>query len=191
MTDTDRSDTYRKTVYQPAEDSTLLLETATDILEPGWTVIETGVGSGFVASELADRLAVRVIGSDINPYACRSTLEQGIQCIRCSLLDAIATHSVDAALFNPPYLPDDGRLPDDWLSAAVAGGPTGSEVALAWLADLERVLRPDGVAIIVVSSHTGIEHICDAARSKGFEPTVHDEQRWSFERLVSIVLRKG
>lgn len=189
---TDGSDRpYHRTVYQPAEDSTLLLETAAELIDPAWTVIETGVGSGFVASKLHEQTGAHVIGTDINPYACRASIELGIDCIRCSLIDAIADASADAVIFNPPYLPDEEHLPDDWLSAAVSGGPTGAEVALAWLTDLGRVLRADGIGILIVSSHTGIDRMISAARQQGFEPTVHSRQRWSFEQLVSIVLRRG
>lgn len=178
-------------MYQPAEDSTLLLESAASIVRPGWTVVETGVGSGFVAAGLRDRVGCTVLGIDINPHACEATRRRGVDVVRGSLLEPIASGSVDAAVFNPPYLPHDDRLPDDWLTVAVTGGPTGAEVVLSWIADLDRVLTPGGVAITVVSSHTGIERVRSAAETSGFDVSRDRSDRYAFEELVALVFERA
>lgn len=187
----DEPPVFPEHVYQPAEDSTLLLESAAAIVQPGWTVVESGVGSGFVAERLTERTDCAILGIDINPYACMATRGRGIDVVRGSLLDPIATGSIDAALFNPPYLPSDDRLPDDWLTSAVTGGPTGAEVVMAWLDDLDRVLKQDGVAIVVVSSLTGIDRVRTAAESNGFVAERERSDRHAFEELVALVLERG
>lgn len=189
---TDRSADWRRTVYQPAEDSTLLAEAAIDHIEPTWTVVETGVGSGFVADRLREaHPSLTLVGIDINPHACRATASRSIPVVRGSLLDPIASGTVDAALFNPPYLPTHEAMPDDWLERAVAGGPTGAEVVLAWMSDLARVLTTGGIGVCVISSHTGIDRICAVATDLGFDVEVIAETRVSFERLVALVLRQS
>lgn len=176
-------------VYQPAEDSALLVKAAKAVLEPGWLVVDTGTGSGIVGDRLSREADVRVVATDINPHACRAAADRGLEVLRSSLLDAIADESIDAAVFNPPYLPAEDRLPDDWLDRATSGGPTGIEVVTAWIEDIPRVLRPGGAAVCLVSSLTDIDAVLSAATSAGLRATELDDTRFSFERLVALELR--
>lgn len=178
-------------VYRPAEDSTLLAEAATPLLEPGWTVVDTGTGSGFVAEQLTQAAPVTVLATDINPHACRAAADRGLDVARLSLLDAIADRSVDAAVFNPPYLPADDRLPDDWLDRATTGGPTGIELTTAWIRDLPRVLAPDGVGVCLISSLADTEGILAAAEAADLSVSTLEQRSFSFERLEAIELRRG
>lgn len=173
-------------VYSPAEDSDLLLEAAADVVRPGWRVVETGVGSGYVAAGLAARVDVEVVGVDINPHACRASVDRGLEVVRGSLLDPIADGSVDAAIFNPPYLPSDGRLASSWAERAVDGGPTGVEVILAWIRDLPRVLRRDGLAVCVVSSLGDVDRVEATARRCGFAVSERGATRLPHERLAAL-----
>lgn len=176
-------------VYLPAADSDLLVEAATRVLEPGWLVVDTGTGSGVVADRLRREADVRVVATDINPHACRAAADRGLDVVRASLLDAIADASVDAAVFNPPYLPADDRLPDDWLDRATTGGPTGGELLGAWIADLPRVLVPGGVAVCVVSSLTGVAGVTEDAAAAGVAAETLSTRRFPFERLLALELR--
>lgn len=176
-------------VYQPAEDSALLVDAAQTVLEPGWLVVDTGTGSGVVGDRLRRESDVRVIATDINPFACREAAARGLDVARMSLLDGLAARSVDAAVFNPPYLPADDRLPDDWLDRATTGGPTGIELVTDWIDDLRRVLRPGGVGVCLVSSLTDIDAVVDHAESGGLTVTHLDERSFAFEQLVALGLR--
>lgn len=175
-------------VYRPAEDSVLLADTAIELVRPGWTVVDTGTGSGFVAERLQSSMDVTVIGTDINPHACLAATERGISSVRGWLLDPIETDAIDAAMFNPPYLPADERLPDDWLTHAVTGGIRGDELIRRWIDDLPRVLREGGVGICLVSSATGLDGIRSSIDSLPLTLEVHEERRWSFETLTSVAL---
>ena len=53
------------TVYEPAEDSRLLAETAIDHVDAG-RVLEVGVGSGYVAERVATETETSVVGCDIS-----------------------------------------------------------------------------------------------------------------------------
>lgn len=175
-------------IYQPAEDSELLLETAREYVPPGSFVIETGVGTGYVAQQLVDSMDVEVVGTDINPAACRVAYERGIPSVRATLLTCFSDHCADAVIFNPPYLPPDDRLPEDWGERAVVGGPSGIELTIEWIRMLPRILRPDGIAICLASSLGNIDRIRSIARSVGFEPIEVGSRRWPHERLVSLLL---
>ncbi len=175
-------------VYRPAADSTLLVEAAKQVLDPGWIVVDTGTGSGIVADRLQREAAVRAIATDINPHACAAASRRGLEVVRGSLLDPIDEASVDAAVFNPPYLPADDRLPDDWLDRATTGGPTGIELVSDWIEDVPRVLKPGGVAVCLVSSLTDIDEVVAIAEATGLSVTELAERPFPFERLVALAL---
>ena len=107
-------------VYQPAEDSALLAEAAINDMADPERVLEVGTGSGWVAEQVASETDARVVGSDLNPYACRQARDRGVAAVRADLVAPFADDSVDAVLFNPPYLPTD---PDnewgDWMEHAL------------------------------------------------------------------------
>ncbi|MFP4628130.1 MAG: HemK2/MTQ2 family protein methyltransferase [Halobacteriales archaeon] len=172
-----------RAVYQPAEDSELLAQAAVDQVGDGLLVIETGVGSGFVAEHLREVRDVTVVGSDVNPHACVAARERGLPVVRGSLLSFLVGDSVDVGLFNPPYLPEAPGLPDDWLERAVTGGPSGAEVLLAWLDDLPRVLRPGGFGLALLSSITGRERVEAHASRAGLAVEAVASQRLPHERL--------
>lgn len=176
-------------VYQPAEDSALLVSAATTVVEPDDLVVDTGTGSGVVADRLYREVGARVLATDINPHACEAAADRGLEVVRMSLLDGIRDGAVDVAVFNPPYLPADDRLPDDWLDRATAGGPSGIEPVIEWIADLPRVLAPGGVGVCLVSSLTDIEAVFDHASANGLSINELEERSFPFERLVAFELR--
>jgi len=96
-------------VYQPAEDSLLLAEAAVDDVDARARVLEVGTGSGYVAATVADETGASVVGSDLNPFACRQAFDRGVPVVRADLLSAFRDDAFDAVLFNPPYLP--GTMP--------------------------------------------------------------------------------
>ncbi len=89
-------------VYQPEEDTCLLLDAALSEVKPGDRVLEIGTGSGTIAAELAK--VTDVVATDINPHA--------VSCAKTKLLEVVQTDlfcgikgSFDLVVFNPPYLP--------------------------------------------------------------------------------------
>lgn len=179
-----------ETVYQPAEDSQLLAETALVHVDPADRVLDAGTGSGYVARTIIDEAGGRVVGSDLNPHACRQAREAGVPVIRANLLDPFRVDAFDVVVFNPPYLPAGGdRGWDDWMETALSGGETGREVVEPFLDDLRRVLAPDGEAFVLVSSVTGVEAVRDLARESGLTTMEAASESHSFERLVVLHLR--
>ncbi len=185
---TPRDQRVERDVYRPAEDSTLLIDAAREALEPGSLVVDTGTGSGVVGDRLQQTKDIEVIASDINPHACRDAADRGLDTVRGSLLTFIGDGSVDAAVFNPPYLPADEGLPDDWLDRASTGGPSGHELLVEWIGDLKRVLRDSGVGICIVSSHSDIDQVTSTAIDEGFTVSELASRSFPFERLVALEL---
>ena len=185
MTPSDRRE--MPTVYEPAEDSRLLAESAADEVDAGEFVLEVGVGSGYVAAAVRDETGARVVGSDINPDACEAARDAGVAAVRADLLDPFADGRFDAVLFNPPYLPTPpDREWDDPLEHALSGGEDGRRLVRPFLRDVGRVLRPTGRAYLLVSSLTGLEAVDDLAREAGLATRELADESFPFERLVVL-----
>lgn len=198
-------------VYQPAEDSRLLAEVATERIDPADRVIDVGTGSGFVAEEIASETGASVIGTDLNPHACRQARERGVQVVRADLLDPFAGDVADVVVCNPPYLPigaedaasvgaegdsgapgeQDGSSRDgDWMTVALSGGETGREVIEDLLADVGRVLAPGGEVLLLVSSLTGVDEVAARASDAGFSAVALADESFPFETLTVLALRR-
>lgn len=176
-------------VYQPAEDSALLAEAAVDHLDESRIVVEVGTGSGFVAERIAAETDARVIGTDLNPHACRSARDRGIEVVQGDLIGPLRDNAVDAVVFNPPYLPTD---PDeewnDWMEVALSGGESGRAVIEPFLDSVARVLTADGVVLVLVSTLTGIEEVVSLADDAGFASVAVREESFPFETLTVLKL---
>ncbi len=139
----------RDDVYRPSEDSRLLL--AAVALRRGERFLEVGTGSGFLAVHAA-RIA-RVVATDANPAAVRLARANALgnhvpmEVLATDLMTGLRG-PFDVVAFNPPYL--EGP-PADRLDRAWQGGGGGSEVALRFLADLDRILALRGRAYLLLS----------------------------------------
>ncbi len=177
-------------VYEAAEDSHLLAETAIGYLEGDERVLDVGTGSGYVGHRIAEETAATVLACDLSPIACRRAAEVGLPVVRSDLLTPFRDGVFDTVVFNPPYLPTDpGREWDDWMEQALSGGITGREVIKPFLEDLRRVLAPDGDAFLLISSVTGIEAVRDHARHHGLTTMEAADEDHPAERLVVIHLK--
>lgn len=174
------------TVYEAAEDSHLLAETVIERIEGG-SVLEVGVGSGYVAGGVAAETDATVVGSDLNPDACSRARAEGIETVRANLTDPFEADSFDVVLFNPPYLPTPPEAEwDDPLEHALSGGPDGRRVIRPFLADVGRILRPAGRVYLLVSSLTDIDAVADLAAADGLTAREIASEAFSFERLVVL-----
>ncbi|MFC6785490.1 HemK2/MTQ2 family protein methyltransferase [Halobaculum halobium] len=176
-------------VYAPAEDSGLLAEAAVE--HARGVTLEVGTGSGWVAERvLTEGDADRVIGSDVNPHACRRARDRGVEAVRGDLLGSFGDGSLDTVLFNPPYLPTDPDNEwDDWQEVALSGGESGRELIEPFLDDLPRALATDGVALLLVSSLTGFADVVEYAVDRGLHAETVAEESYPFESLSILALR--
>ena len=178
-------------VYQPAEDSALLAKAAIEDMTAPTRVLEVGTGSGWVAEQVAGETAARVVGSDLNPHACRQARERGIETARADLVAPFAAESFDAILFNPPYLPTDPDNEwDDWMEHALSGGSDGRRLIAPFLDDVGRVLTAGGAVYLLVSSLTGYEIVVDLAEEAGFETAEVTQESYPFEVLSVLRLTR-
>jgi release factor glutamine methyltransferase len=175
------------TVYEPAEDSRLLADTAVGRIDRDERVLEVGVGSGYIAGRIAEEAGASVVGCDLNPDACSTARGAGVETVRADLLAPFAAGSFDAVCFNPPYLPTPPEMEwDDPLEHALSGGPDGRRLVRPFLEDLGRVLRPDGRGYLLISSLTDIEAVSELATEAGLTARERADESFPFERLVVL-----
>jgi release factor glutamine methyltransferase len=175
-------------VYQPAEDTFLLLKAALAEARPADRVLEIGCGSGFISQELGPKVAF-LLATDINPHAVRAARARGVEVIRADLFRGIKGR-FDLILFNAPYLP---TQPEErtghWIDRALDGGESGRETVDRFIEDLSGHLRPGGRALLLISSLTGLAEVQQTAEAAGLPVEVVEEEGCFFERLY--VLRLG
>ena len=167
-------------VYSPEADTFLLLDAARAEVKPGDRVLEVGTGSGYIAAELVR--SCTIVATDINPHAACCASDCGVDVVRGDLFSGIRS-TFDLILFNPPYLPtqQDERI-DDWLEYALDGGASGRGVIERFAAEVDHVLAPGGRILLLISSLTGFDEVCELFVRNGFsvervlQQTVEDEE---------------
>jgi len=176
-----------ESVYRPAEDSRLLAEAVLERVDADDLVLDVGTGSGYVARRIHEETGARVVGSDVNPEACREAREAGVPVVRADLLEAFRPECFDVVVCNPPYLPtpdgERGRW-GDWMERALTGGADGRAVVDPFLADVSRVFRIGGEALLLVSTLTGLDAVRERAREAGLDAETVAQDSYPFERLV-------
>ncbi len=161
-----------KDVYEPAEDSYLMVEAA--LAEIGKSsqamrIIEIGTGSGIVSSVLMRNNPEHdYIATDISPLAVLCAKTNGLQVVRADLFAGLRGR-FDLILFNSPYLPTapEERV-DGWLDHAWNGGKDGRTTINRFLQQLPAFLADGGVVLLLISSLTGIEEVCARGAAAGF-----------------------
>ena len=148
-------------VYDPAEDTFLLLETLH--IDTNETVLELGTGCGIIALECA-RKASHIVCTDINPFAVALThrnikrnqhLINGSIEIRqgplFSVLDKKELFNI--IIFNPPYLPTKKQEKiGGWFDVATNGGRDGLKLTKQYIQGFKKHLLKNGCAYFIFSS---------------------------------------
>lgn len=194
-------------IYQPAEDTILLLRAALKEAKPEDIAIEIGCGRSLISREISP-LVKSILSTDINPHAVSLAKEFGLEAVRADLFRGIAGE-FDLVIFNPPYLPTiekdiiDKEIIEEWsigiesveegmargwINFALDGGATGRDVINRFLEDLKGHLSPKGRALLLISSITGLDEVMEKAKLEGFEAAVVASDKCFFERLYVIRL---
>jgi release factor glutamine methyltransferase len=178
-----------KEVYQPDDDTFLLLSAAEQECRASDKVLEVGCGSGYISSALIGGPSTNcgeILATDINPHAAREARSRGLNVIRADLLSAIRG-PFDLVIFNPPYLPTfpEDRI-DDWLELALDGGPDGRRVISRFINKVGRILAPEGRFLLLLSSLTGLPEVESLLDKSGFRHEVVLRKRVEGEDLIVI-----
>ncbi|MEM0351316.1 MAG: methyltransferase [Archaeoglobaceae archaeon] len=170
-------------IYEPAEDSELLLKVALKEVKKDDTVIEVGAGSGYVAEKLLGKCSF-LLTTDISPFAVRELRKKGLNVVRTDIAMGVKK-KFSLVLFNPPYLELEEELKRDfWQDCAIHGGKGGMEVMCKFLDLLRDFMTDDGRAILIASSQN--HGIFDEIRKRGFVFEIVGEEKLFFEKIYAI-----
>jgi release factor glutamine methyltransferase len=148
-------------VYDPAEDTFLLLEALT--FDNKKRMLELGTGCGLIGLVCAYK-GLSVVCTDINPFAVELTqqnvernkklLKACIEVRQGNLFSVVQKNErFDVIVFNPPYLPTKKQEKiGGWFDVATDGGPDGLRITKRFIHGFKKFLSSDGRAYFIFSS---------------------------------------
>ncbi|AEH07132.1 HemK2/MTQ2 family protein methyltransferase [Methanothermococcus okinawensis] len=194
-------------VYEPAEDSELLLDNLVNVKNK--TVLDVGTGTGIQAINAIKKGAKIVIGVDVNPYSIeiakenallnKLELNRNIFFFKSDLfknmdeiMDKLNIKKFDVILFNAPYLPtsEEEKL-EKYLNYAFDGGIDGRQVLDRFIHKVSHYLEENGIIQIVQSSLTGEEKTLTLLKKHGFEAKKTASMKFPYEELQIITAKRG
>lgn len=201
-----------KYVYEPAEDSFLLLDALEAdlpklIARRPRICLEIGSGSGVIITATAKVLKESAcFAIDINPRACNITKRTAnknhatVEVVNMSLLNGFRRNVVDLLIFNPPYVvtPDeelkldaDHNIPfNSKIIQSWAGGKDGRLIMDRVFEEMENILSPTGIAYILVIEENKPNEILNMMQIKGFSGCIVAERRIRGEHLFILRFNK-
>lgn len=168
--------------YRPSDDTFLLAECVQKF--KGESALEIAVGSGYISNVLKENFRL-VIATDIDPDAIRATRNKANLLICCDSASAITNIMFDLVVINPPYLPSQ-QIND----ITVDGGRDGIEVSLKMLGDAVRLLKNNGVILLVTSSLANYASLLTHLQKLGFKVDIIGGKKLDFEELFVIQARR-
>jgi release factor glutamine methyltransferase len=143
-------------VLIPRPETELVVETALEVGRGASRMVDVGCGSGAISVTLRLETQAMVCATDISTAALSVAAHNArllgapVEFILCDVTSALADHSIEMIVSNPPYVPLGDReglqreVREYEPEAALFAGPTGFEIYQRLIADAERVLRPGG-----------------------------------------------
>lgn len=198
------SDEELKTVYDPSEDSYLLIDALEADLEILYAMkpvicLEIGSGSGIVITALAMALKkyhnAHFIAIDINPDACRATKRTSlvnsvdVDVLHMNLLDCIQVkYTFDVILFNPPYVVTeyDEVLDNRLIFKTWAGGENGRQVMEQIFTVIPKILSDTGLFYLVIIKENDPEYILNVFQKLGMSGKIIRERKVRGEYLYIL-----
>lgn len=197
-------------VYEPAEDSFLLLDSLEADLEKirshGPVICtEIGSGSGVIITAVAKALPdAACFAVDINPRACdvttRTAQKNGatLNVLNMNLLNGFRTNLIDLLIFNPPYVvtPDEeidlhestgqSNHVNDKITKSWAGGADGRLIMDRVFDAMHNILSPNGMAYILVIKENKPHEIIANMKSQEIYGSIVAERRIRGEHLYVL-----
>lgn len=184
-------------IYKPLEDSFLLQETIIKYFsQPELlkqknkiTICDMGSGSGIQALTLKKIGYKNVLATEINPEAIACLKKQKINALQSDLFShtKLKNKKFDYIIFNPPYLPEDKREPED-SKIQTTGGKNGYELIIRFLNEAKKHLTTKGKIILLFSSLSKPSVIKKHARKLKYTIKLLNKKKIFFEELFVFVL---
>jgi release factor glutamine methyltransferase len=172
-------------VYEPCDDTFLLVDAALNEVRSTDSILEVGTGCGIIAKMVAERASC-VIATDKNPRAVANAKLNGVKAIVGDLFADLESR-FDLIIFNPPYLPNRSHTSSDWQTWAWDGGPSGREVIARFLSQVGNYLTEKGRVLLVISSITGYKEVTELMQAEFEIVSVIAERKFFFETLYVVL----
>lgn len=167
----------------------MLLNAALKEIREEDTVLEVGIGSGFISSRLIDKCRL-VIGTDISPYAVKVAKSEDVEVIQTDIAAGIKKRFT-LILFNPPNLElrAGKQKGDRWIDKAIQGGEHGTDIAEKFLDEIDWWLE-EGGRIILTASSTNFPYLDHKIESAGFDYEIADKIESTLYKIYALKLTK-
>jgi release factor glutamine methyltransferase len=169
-------------VYLPSEDTVTLARVLRSYT--GEACLEIGFGSGAVLDTLVPRFGL-VVGTDVVSVAQAAAAKGGAEAVLADRATCFRDHSFDLVAFNPPYLPSRGIR-----DRTVDGGKGGIEVPMMFLGEAVRVVKKEGVILVVLSDEADVEGFRRTSEKDGLALAEKARTSLFFENLFVFELRR-
>ncbi|UZE93961.1 MAG: methyltransferase [Candidatus Pacearchaeota archaeon] len=171
-------------MYEPREDSFLLLKHIKNYINKNDIVLDIGTGSGILAKE-SSKYAREVIACDINKELIkklkRNNKNPKIKFIYSDLFSNIKG-KFNLILFNPPYLPSKKIKYKE-----IDGGKSGTEIINRFLREAKNYLEKNGKILLLCSSlNKNVEQLF---KKYQYNFKKIDEEKFFFEKLYLYELK--
>lgn len=179
-----------KMIYEPSDDSYLLNETLIKFLQnkdKNINILDMGSGSGIQAETCINLNFKNVIAVDVNNEVVDILTKKGINCVKSNLFNKI-NDKFDLIIFNPPYLPEDPREPED-SRLQTTGGKNGCEIINKFLKQAFNNLKPKASILLLFSSLSNSKIILNKAKSLGYTYKLLNKKKIPFEELYVYEFR--
>ncbi len=183
-------------VLVPRPESELLVDAVLQHisnLEGIVSVVDLGAGSGALSLAIATEAEnARVIAVEKSPEAIYwlkrnvSRIDEKVRIVEGDVSQVLIGVKCDLVIANPPYIPNDQKLPRDVAGfephIALFGGPTGMEIPRQFIAAAARLLKSGGVLVIEHTEEQGL--VIEAELALDFANVVlhrdlNDRPRWT------------
>ncbi|MBR9679412.1 MAG: methyltransferase [Nanoarchaeota archaeon] len=180
-----RLDVWEGLVYEPREDSELLLKHVRENCKG--KVLDMGCGSGILGIGAA-LVGCDVTCADVNPLALNLTKRNcKINNVKTKLVFSDLFKNVherfDFVVFNPPYLPD-----ADYPARDLTGGVNGNELTINFLEEAKHFLRDGGQVFLNVCSLSSPDETFKRIGELGYSFQVLEELKMPWEKLYVVKL---
>jgi release factor glutamine methyltransferase len=187
-------------IYPPAEDSYLMSDILKEFLKnkpKTIRILDMGSGSGIQAKTCRDLGFTRITTADINPEAIRHLKKQKFNAVKTDLFSNLYKKGglnvkgnlvplrFGLIIFNPPYLPEDTREPEDSKIATTAG-KKGYELIIRFLEQAKYHLSPDGKILLLFSSLSKPNIIKRKAKELGYSLHLLNKSNMPFFEILYV-----
>ncbi|MEN9625822.1 MAG: hypothetical protein RL557_150 [archaeon] len=175
-------------IYQPSDDSYLLQEVLKKYLKKiknkKIDILDMGSGSGILMQTCKENNFKNITAVDINKEAVTHLQKQKIKAIHSDLFSnsKLKNKKFDLIIFNPPYLPEDKREPQDSKLQTTAG-KKGYEIIIKFLEQAKIHLQKKGKILLLFSSLSKPHIVLKKAREMKYQYELQASKKLFFEEL--------